>query len=258
MSMQQRTIVVVPCYNEAQRLSRDAFLDAMTSEPKLGFVFVDDGSVDETFGVIQGLASEKPGRVHALRLPRNEGKAEAVRRGVLQAFEQGAELAGYWDADLATPLSFIGSFAARLEQPDVEMVFGSRVRLLGRNVERSIARHYIGRGFATVAGMALGLPIYDTQCGAKLFRADAVFRDVFSRRFELKWSFDVEIFARLLSCQERGWIDVARQCIEYPLDQWVDAPGSKLTVRHVPRVIGEVLSLFAITRRARREAPPGR
>jgi hypothetical protein len=171
---------------------------------------------------------------------------------VQKTFELGAELSGYWDADLATPLRFIDEFATVLENPEVEMVLGSRVRLLGRRVQRNATRHYIGRGFATLVAMALRLPIYDTQCGAKLFRADDLFREVFAQPFELGWCFDVEIFTRLLQFERSGRIELTRQCVEYPLQEWVDAPGSKLTARHFPGIVRELGELFVMARRARK------
>lgn len=108
--------------------------------------------------------------IHHLR--RNVGKAEAVRRGVLLAFDANPDYIGYGDADLATPLEAIPAFCELLDaRHDLEIVFGARVWLLGRSLERSALRHYLGRIFATAASMVLGLGAYDTQCGAKLFRA---------------------------------------------------------------------------------------
>lgn len=252
MPIKQRTIVVIPCFNEEQRFSASAFLGSILAEPELGFVLVDDGSADGTFGVLQDVEQQAPaGRVSALRLPENVGKAEAVRQGVLHAFGKAPELIGYWDADLATPLSYIARFAEQLEDEDRLLVFGSRVRLLGRHVERRPARHYVGRGFATLAALALGLPVYDTQCGAKLFRANGVMREVFSRPFELDWCFDVEMFARLIPLEAEGRVRIREQCVEYPLEEWTDTAGSKLTPRHLPSVAREMLLMLSVARRAR-------
>src|SRR6186713_2608097 len=136
MGIVRKTLVVVPCYDEAKRLDSAAFLAALEREPMLGFVMVNDGSTDDTASVLEEMRARAPERIEVLNLERNSGKAEAVRRGVLRAFELGAELSGYWDADLATPLETIGPFAERLEKSDLVMVFGSRVRLLGHHVER--------------------------------------------------------------------------------------------------------------------------
>ena len=252
MGSAERTIVVVPCYNEADRLRADVFLGYAREHEFVNFLFVDDGSTDATFEVLQALAREAPSSMEVLRLERNSGKAEAVRRGVLAAFGAKPACIGYWDADLATPLRYIETFEEILRHPPAKLVLGSRVRLLGRHVERAAVRHYLGRGFATIAGAALRIPIYDTQCGAKLFRADPIFRSAFEAPFELTWSFDVELFARLIGLGERsGELDPATQFVEYPLEEWRDAPGSKIRAVHFPRIGWEVLRLFWLARRAR-------
>jgi glycosyltransferase involved in cell wall biosynthesis len=247
------TRVVVPCYNEAKRLRPDAFIEALEQQPALGFVMVDDGSKDGTAAVLEGLRARTPERIDVVTLARNSGKAEAVRQGVLRAFELGAELAGYWDADLATPLSYIARFAEVLERDPVMLVLGSRVRLLGHHVERNAIRHYLGRGFGTLAALALGLSIYDTQCGAKLFKTTPAMRSAFERPFSLVWSFDVELLARLLARESSvGDIRVAEQAIEFPLEQWLDVAGSKITLRHLPAIALELAQLYVTTRATRR------
>ena len=251
--MTRSTRVVVPCYNEASRLEPNAFVQAIARDPALAFVMVDDGSSDGTATILEELAKKAPERIDVVVLERNVGKAEAVRRGVLRAFELGAEIAGYWDADLATPLSYISEFATLLGKDDVVMVAGSRVRMLGHRIERSAIRHYIGRGFGTLAALALGLPVYDTQCGAKLFKTTAAIQSAFESPFTLRWAFDVELLARLLAREtEVGDIEVERQCIEFPLEEWRDAPGSKITVRQLPKIALEIAKLYVTTRSARK------
>jgi glycosyltransferase involved in cell wall biosynthesis len=245
----QKTAIVVPCFNEANRLTAEPFLEFCSGQPAVSFVFVDDGSSDNTIEVLNQLAARLPEQMTVLRLEANAGKAEAVRRGVLHALETPAKLVGFWDADLATPLYNIELFRKILERSSVEMVIGSRVRMLGHDIQRDGVRHYIGRGFATLAALALRMPVYDTQCGAKIFRSNAIFREIFAEKFELGWSFDVELLARLQRIARRNGVDPQTQVVEFPLDAWIDAPGSKLRPRHFPRIAWELGKLLVVARK---------
>jgi glycosyltransferase involved in cell wall biosynthesis len=246
--------IVIPCYNEAARLPVDAFLDHAKSHPECDFVFVDDGSRDETLALIRSLEERHPQQFRAIHQPSNQGKAEAVRVGMQSAFEAGARIAGYWDADLATPLFEIGRMQRVLErEPGIEMVFGSRVQLLGRDIRRSALRHYLGRIFATAASLSLGLPIYDTQCGAKLFRVSATTRALFAEPFSSRWVFDVELIARLIAaCRGSNAPGAADLIYELPLERWIDVPGSKV------RPVDFVRALFEMWRIHRRYLVNGR
>lgn len=224
-----KTAIVVPCYNEAQRLNTQAFLRAASDDESLFFIFVNDGSTDRTLGVITRLHDANPKQLRYLDLPKNSGKAEAVRQGFLAAFASGFTNIGYWDADLATPLSSIRAFRELLDTPTTSLVIGSRVKLLGRRIERRAWRHYLGRVFATAASLILRLPVYDTQCGAKIFKSSDSLRTVFRDPFTVSWIFDVEILARLLIIERQAYGDAAGSgWMEYPLEQWCDIAGSKL------------------------------
>jgi glycosyltransferase involved in cell wall biosynthesis len=194
------------------------------------FLFVDDGSRDNTVAVLKQLCEGYEDRAACLEYRPNGGKAEAVRRGILQAVQEyDLDAVGFWDADLATPLSAILGFVNVLtSMSEIEMVFGSRVQLLGRQVRRSAARHYLGRVFATVASTTLRLPIYDTQCGAKLFRVDSNLKKVFADRFLSRWVFDVEILARYSRLCGHNREHMEGCIYEYPLEQWSDVAGSKV------------------------------
>ena len=232
----RRVTIVVPCYNEAARLPGERFVHYAREHRDVGFLFVDDGSADETWNALRKLCDEMPASLTALRLERNSGKAEAVRRGMLAALaslhaDASPRYLGFWDADLATPLEDIGAFCEVLDtRPDLDMVFGSRVNLLGRQVRRGLLRHYIGRVFATAASAVLLLPIYDTQCGAKIFRVTDELKRVCERPFLSRWIFDVEMIARYIQLRRRGGRRVRDSIYELPLVRWSDVKGSKLTL----------------------------
>ena len=132
---------------------------------------MDDGSTDGTRELLEELRDFAPDVFHVHCFPRNVGKSEAVRTGILKALETDAMYVGFWDADLAAPLEEILVLCSLLDQrPDVDLVLGSRVPLLGRRIGRNSVRRLLGRLFALVASSMLGVRVYDTQCGAKLFR----------------------------------------------------------------------------------------
>lgn len=223
------TTIVVPCYNEARRLPVAAFQAFFRQCDDVAFCFVNDGSADGTLSVLNALQDSAPDRCQVLNLTRNQGKAEAVRRGCLQAIEAGASYVGYWDADLATPLDEIATFQAVLDRrAELLLVMGARVRMLGRSIERRPVRHLLGRVFATAASQTLGMGVYDTQCGAKLFRASPMVRALFRDPFCTRWIFDVELLARLVRLAGR---EISRAVYEQPLRQWHDVAGSKVRPR---------------------------
>lgn len=261
--------LVVPCFNEQLRLDSDAFASYLSAAaPRVRLIFVDDGSNDGSIAVLERLVSRCGPSAELLALGTNQGKAEAVRRGMLHALESHPYRAvGFWDSDLATPLSAVAQLEAVLvDHPGVQMVFGARVALLGRKIHRSLRRHYAGRVFATLTSLVLDLPIYDTQCGAKLFRVTPVLRTVLTQPFVTRWVFDVEMIARFAALcrpaeapkadatshggdaasggdgaggtapRRGGALPTAAAPIppmlesifEFPLHEWVDVAGSKL------------------------------
>ena len=222
--------LIVPCHNEADRLQPQAFLDFVASRPGVRLLFVDDGSTDATADVLERLRSAAPDSTGILQVPSRQGKGEAVRRGVLDGIGSGAALVGFWDADLATPLEAVDDFLALArKRPDIEVILGSRVMLMGRDIRRHAARHYLGRVFATAVSLALDLPVYDTQCGAKLFRVNDAIAAVFASPFRSPWIFDVEVLARYLAQPvPPGGQPRRARIYELAVPAWHDVPGSKL------------------------------
>lgn len=231
--MSDETVLVVPCYNEAARFDRAAFEAFLTRSTGVSLVLVDDGSQDDTAKLLEQLRAAHPRRVTVLGLGENVGKAEAVRRGVKLSLRRSPAMVGYWDADLATPLDTALDFRDVLsERPELVLVMGSRVALLGRQIRRKWTRHIVGRAFATAASLTLNLVVYDTQCGAKLFRVTEATAAIFEQPFRTRWIFDVEILARMIAgVAAAGERAVEEVVYEFPLLKWEDVVGSRLKWR---------------------------
>jgi len=216
--------VVVPCFNEAQRLDVSR-LDALAEAAGARVLAVDDGSTDTTPELLVKLADADPDRYQVVSLPDNRGKGEAVRRGLVDAIAGGAGVVAYCDADFATPPTEVARLVAAVRGDDgLDVAIGSRVAMLGAEIDRSAVRHYGGRLFATAASLVLGVDVYDTQCGAKAFRVTDGLRAALAQPFVSRWAFDVELLGRLM--QSPGCRD---RCIEVPLRVWREPGGSKLT-----------------------------
>jgi dolichyl-phosphate beta-glucosyltransferase len=249
LSEPSQITIVVPCYNEAQRLDVARYQEFVAAHPEVRFLFVNDGSADDTLRVLSDLHTRAPHSIDVLDLQQNQGKAEAVRRGMLHAYEAQApgDFIGFWDADLATPLDEIPRFVSALEaNPERDICFGSRVRLLGRSIDRNALRHYLGRLFATVASFVLDLAVYDTQCGAKLFRVGGQTRSLFATPFCVNWTFDVEVIARLQAqtATRSHSGDAHARIYELPLNRWHDVAGSKVRPTDFFKAFFEMLRVY--------------
>jgi glycosyltransferase involved in cell wall biosynthesis len=228
MNNKYQTVMVIPCYNEEKRLQVHLFLQFLNENKNYAFLFVNDGSKDNTWNLLQKNATENE-CFFALNLEKNGGKAEAVRKGMLYAAENyEVDYIGFWDADLATPLFEIPCFVNIMQEYDCEMITGLRLMRLGARVMRKGTRHYLGRIFATTASKILKLPVYDTQCGAKLYKKQIV-TPLFKTDFITKWLFDVEILARYIKLFGRN--KAIEEIYEYPLHQWEDIIGSQLKIK---------------------------
>ncbi len=240
------TTLVIPCYNEERRLDVPAFLRFASAHPTVRLLLVNDGSRDGTLEVLKGLAGERPVQMAVLDLAQNGGKAEAVRQGMLRALEEGADYAGYFDADLATPLEAAIEFSRVLDRlRGIDVVVGSRLQLLGRAIRRQAKRAFLGRVFARAASTTLGIAIHDTQCGAKLFRATPWVAAAFEQPFCTRWIFDVEVLARIARSTEAAGGPALAECVyEFPLEDWREVAGSKLKATDFLKAPAELATIY--------------
>lgn len=187
---------------------------------------MNDGSEDNTHNLIDAIRKAFRDKVKVLDLSHNRGKGEAVRQGILDAVATGNyDYIGYFDADLATPLEEIALLTGYF-QKERKIVIGSRVKRLGAEITRNPIRHYLGRIFATVASISLGIKAYDSQCGAKIFSHDMA-KTLFAEPFASKWLFDLEVIYRL---KEMRPLSYEKEIIEVPLRIWKEQQNSKMRI----------------------------
>lgn len=233
--------LVIPCYNEQDRLECEEILSFAQKNSNVAIHLVNDGSTDNTLKVIEELSAGSP-NLNIINIEKNMGKAEAVRTAILQlSASDNYDYLGFFDADLSTPLSEIYNFIEVFNNnQDIEAVTGARVALIGRSVLRPATRHYLGRIFATVVSIMLKLPVYDTQCGAKIFKTNLA-KSIFKEKFITKWLFDVELLFRIKKYYpSRPIIPI----YELPLNTWHHTSGSKIGIRDFIKVPFELCKIY--------------
>jgi dolichyl-phosphate beta-glucosyltransferase len=236
----QKTGVIIPCYEEASRLNSGVFLNYLSASPHVNFLFVNDGSKDDTLKILLKLKEKNSAQIDVLDLEKNCGKAEAVRQGMLRFFaKEMYEYVGFWDADLATPLAEIEHLLQFSNKGQKKIVMASRMKRLGAAVERKTSRHIFGRIFSTFASVILKLPVYDTQCGAKLFHRTTA--ELFNQTFVTKWLFDIELLARFRN--KLGVEATLNEVVEVPISSWKEIDGSKLKLKHLLKVPFELMKI---------------
>ena len=225
--------VVVPAYNEEARLR--ATLPRLYKALKIRFrafevIVVDDGSTDDTSGVVERFSREHP-EVRLMRYEPNRGKGRAVRTGMLAA---GGKYILMSDADLSTPVREVRKLLAAIEE-GYDIAIGSRAVKDSRILEHQpFHRVLLGKTFNKIVRLLLVRGIADTQCGFKLF-TEASARRIFPQCRLDGFSFDVEVLYRArtlgLSVKEVGVI-------------WINSPESKVSpLPHSIEILRDLLSL---------------
>ena len=244
MEMKPRGLLVIPHYKDTERLR--PFLDGLLQirDSNLVILVSDDGSGPEDFsrleelikakrGEQKGGVGERPEILDPITTPENRGKGAAVYAGWAAGGDR-FDILAFADADGAvSPAEIVRAwnyFTANLDR--IDLLVGSRIKMLGRKVSRRLERHLSGRVFATLVGNLTKLDVYDSQCGLKLMKR-AVFADIHPYCKSHGFAFDVEM---LLLAQRFSY-----RMEEFPLD-WSDVPGSKVSLlRHSARMLLDIV-----------------
>jgi dolichyl-phosphate beta-glucosyltransferase len=235
VSQAPRLSVIIPAYNEAERLPgyMSEVLKVLDEcELSAEVLVVDDGSSDGTAAYVRSVASQDR-RVSLLTQPQNAGKGKAIQRGMQEG--RGRYLL-FADADGATPFCEVTRL---LEAADAgyEIAIGSRRATSDAATrERAGLRALMGQSFYAFVNFLAVPGISDTQCGFKLFRRDCA-RELFTGLNESGWAFDVEVLYR---AQLTGY-GIAEVAVD-----WHEVEGSK--VNPVRDAIRMFLAVFRIRR----------
>jgi glycosyltransferase involved in cell wall biosynthesis len=217
--------VVVPAYNEQHRIlpTLERLHEFLSARPlRYEIVVVDDGSTDDTVGVV----SLATARIPALRLVRqmpNRGKGAAVRRGMLEATGQ---IRVMCDADGSMPPEQLPKLLEPIIACRAEIAIGSRYAEGAKTDARQPFYRVLWSRLANrMIQRSLVPGVRDTQCGFKAFTAEAA-RDLFALGRIDGWAFDLEILAlarrRGFAIEEVGveWRDDRRSRVNPLKDMW--------------------------------------
>lgn len=237
--IEQRCVgVVIPCYNEEERLLSVEFLDFIDKHSGYHLCFVNDGSKDDTLKVLNDLRKGRENYITVYDCEKNGGKAEAVRLGMLHMAEkQDLDFIGFLDADLSTDLVDFNDLVSTIENSEYKIVSGSRISRMGADITKESARKVISLTINFIIRKILKMEFNDTQCGAKIFHKDVI-KIAFGERFLTKWLFDVEIFIRMR--KHFGLKKATEVLCEKPLKRWIHADGSKLSMKDSIKIMGQL------------------
>lgn len=238
-----KTGIIIPCYNEENRLNKEAFVSFIKENNDYHLCFVNDGSKDNTIKVLQEMKSQATNDISIVDVKKNVGKATAVRAGVRYLYnKKDIAYIGFIDADLSTDFRDFKDLVKTLKsEKELSVVFGSRNHG-GKGIKRDLFRGLFSKIVKSFILFILGLPIRDTQCGAKVFSRSIV-PVVYGEAFISRWLFDVEIFLRLK--KHLGKSEVMSHIFEQPLMRWEHVEDSKLGLRDALEIPTRLLHIWA-------------
>ncbi|KAI4346970.1 hypothetical protein L6164_007828 [Bauhinia variegata] len=251
--------LIIPAFNEEHRLpgalkeTMNYLQQRVLKDPSFSYevVIVDDGSVDGTkrvgFDFVRKYTVDV---VRVILLGKNQGKGEAIRKGMLHSR---GELLLMLDADGATKVTDLEKLENQVQSvakkefhcgdstnndssfriADVPIAaFGSRAHLEEKALAtRKWYRNFLMKGFHLVVLLAAGPGIRDTQCGFKMFTRAAA-RKLFTNVRLKRWCFDVEL---VFLCKQFR-IPISEISVN-----WTEIPGSKVNLLSIPNMLWEMV-----------------
>jgi dolichol-phosphate mannosyltransferase len=164
--MAQRTLVIIPTYNEKENIER--FIPRVLEQDlSLDVLVVDDNSPDGTAGLVKGMMKTEP-RIHLLQRAGKLGLGTAYIAGFKWGLERGYDYFQEIDADFSHDPKELPNFLKAIRGSDV--VIGSRYKGGIRVVNWPLSRLVLSKGAAWYVRIVTGLPVADPTGGFKCFR----------------------------------------------------------------------------------------
>ena len=193
-------------------------------------VFVDDGSNDGTTEIVESYGSTNP-HVILLKLPSRIGKGGSIAQTILTQTLK--DCVAFMDVDLSADPSELEKLLPYIE--NYEVVIGSRILRDGlKQVKRPFYREFLSNSYSKIFRLLFRIPIYDPQCGFKIFRGSVtrrLFRDIITVGF----AFDTEL---IVTAYAQGL-----RIKEVPIN-WTHGEFSKINILHEVQAMGT--DLFSI------------
>jgi len=242
-SIKQNLSMIVPCFNEEKRINLD-YWNKLAELPNVHWIFVNDGSSDGTKSLLNQIENSS-----VINLESNSGKAEAIRKGILETFNKDqSEIFqfGYLDADSAFEIEDIKNVIklSFSKESTYDSYWGSRVALSGRHIYRNNLRHILSRILITIFGYRLGNLPYDPQTGFKIFKFSNEQMAIFDKNFLTKWFLDLEILLRFKAVNKKDM-----KIWEEPVNSWKDIEGSKIRGLEIITVFKDLIKILIVIRK---------
>lgn len=242
----KKAVLIIPCFNEDSRL-QGQLISQFISDLGIDALFIDDGSTDRTVEMINALIVGKKDlfnkigiHVSVLSIPKNVGKTNAIRTGLLCGSKQGYSHAIIQDIDFPyLSIDATNAINLGLQKEEHTIISGARVELAGSSVLRTPLRHWIGRTIATFIHIFITKNIYDPQSPCKVYNLNRV-SPFLDSPFRTRWFGDLELIIRIRNANETISI------FEFPLTYWRDLPDGALGIRSSFKVILELCKLISI------------
>jgi dolichyl-phosphate beta-glucosyltransferase len=224
--------LIIPIYNEENRFSFSDF-EILLSQDDLSLLVIDDGSSDFLPEILEKSYHQST-NLQILRLTRNVGKAEAIRQGFLYAIDNKGDFIGVLDGDFSYSAHEFLRFFSYIKSTNFDVLSG--VRTLSNSKQLLLSfRLWQGISFRYFINIIFLSYFRDIQCGLKIFRSDSILKSSVEKAFENPWLYDLEILLR-----NKANIHIYG---ELRVDSWQHKLSSKLSLKHVPRILFAVLKL---------------